>query len=375
MSTAVSTAASGATRTAAVDGSPTLSTAGTTRERDEALAADPRILTGLTRRHKERTASPPMVAAVLLAWLVTTLVIALVPDSDSFVVHGQTVVTVLTAGTTVALAVVWLIARRPAGPRRLAASRWLAHWSSWWIAVAVVVLAWDLATAKAGWGRPPYFPPPGQLITEAWSDRVLLGSSVAHSAGLLALGLLIGGATGLATGMWMGWSRRVGYWLSPIVKYIGPVPTLAWIPIVFIAFPNTFWAAVFLVALTVWFPMTVLTNAGIRSVPKEYFDVCQTLGASPRFLVLKVSLPAALPNIFTGIFMALPTAFVALTIAETLGVNAGLGWYINWKKGWSAYPAMYAAIAVMVIFCGTLLTVELAIRNRVLAWQKDLTRW
>lgn len=29
----------------------------------------------------------------------------------------------------------------------------------------------------------------------------------------------------------------------------------------------------------------------------------------------------------------------------------------------------------MVILCGTLLTVELAIRNRVLAWQKDLTRW
>jgi len=153
------------------------------------------------------------------------------------------------------------------------------------------------------------------------------------------------------------------------------VPTLAWIPIVFLMFPNTFWAAVFLISITVWFPVTVLTNAGIRSVPKSYFDVCQTLGASPKFLVLKVSLPAALPNIFDGIFMALPTAFVTLTIAETLGVNSGLGWYINWKKGWSAYPAMYSAIAIMVILCGTLLTVELAIRNRVLAWQKDLTRW
>ena len=73
--------------------------------------------------------------------------------------------------------------------------------------------------------------------------------------------------------------------------------------------------------------------------------------------------------------MALPTAFVTLTIAETLGVNSGLGWYINWKKGWSSYPAMYAAIAIMVILCGSLLSLELSIRNRVLAWQKDLTRW
>lgn len=185
----------------------------------------------------------------------------------------------------------------------------------------------------------------------------------------------MGGVVGLATGLWMGWSRRAGYWLDPIVKYIGPVPTLAWIPIVFIAFPNSFSAAVFLVSLTVWFPMAVTTSAGIRGVSREYFDVCQTLGASTRFLILRVSLPAALPSIFTGVFMALPTAFVTLTIAETLGVNSGLGWYINWKKGWSAYPAMYAAIALMVIICGSLLTAELAVRNRVLSWQKDLTRW
>ncbi len=356
-------------------GSPSVARARTTRERDSLLAADPRIRAGLRGRYEERTASPRTVALVIAAWLTTTLVIWLTPDTASYQVHGQPAVVVLTAAVTLALALCWLVAHRPDGPRGLRVSRWLARWSRWWIAVAAVTLLWDLATAKTGWGKPPYLPPPGQLLTEAWADRVLLGSSIAHSAGLLGLGLLIGGVTGLTTGLWMGWSRQAGYWLNPIVKYIGPVPTLAWIPIVFIAFPNTFWAAVFLVSLTVWFPMTVLTNAGIRSVPKAYFDVCQTLGASQKFLVLKVSLPAALPNIFTGIFMALPTAFVTLTIAETLGVNSGLGWYINWKKGWSAYPAMYAAIVVMVIFCGTLLTLELAIRNRVLAWQKDLTRW
>lgn len=36
---------------------------------------------------------------------------------------------------------------------------------------------------------------------------------------------------------------------------------------------------------------------------------------------------------------------------------------------------MYAAIAVMVLLCGTLLSLLLALRNRMLAWQKDLTRW
>lgn len=346
-----------------------------TADRDLALSRDPGIRAALTRRHRPRTADHRLVAVAVGAWLLTTAGIMLVPDTGAFLVKGQLPLTVLAGTITAVLVVVWAVSARPQTRRGLRASRWLGAWSAWWIALAVVVAAWDGLTAKSGVLRPPYVPPPGQLFTEAWADRVLLGQSVANSAVLLVLGLVIGGISGLLTGLWMGWSRRAGYWLNPIVKYIGPVPTLAWIPIVFIAFPNTFWAAVFLVSLTVWFPMTVLTSAGIRSVPKSYFDVCQTLGAGARFLVLKVSLPAALPNIFTGIFMALPTAFVTLTIAETLGVNSGLGWYINWKKGWSAYPAMYAAIVVMVLLCGSLLTLQLAVRNRVLAWQKDLTRW
>ena len=71
----------------------------------------------------------------------------------------------------------------------------------------------------------------------------------------------------------------------------------------------------------------------------------------------------------------LPTTERAQISAVAVSVKNGLGWYINWKKGWSAYPAMYAAIALMVIICGSLLTAELAVRNRVLSWQKDLTRW
>lgn len=344
-------------------------------DRDAALREDAHLRAVLAARTHVRRVDHRLAGVAVAVWAVLAVGAVTIPTTNRFIVHGQTPLAWFAGAICALLVVTWAMS----GARALAAgrscSRWLGRWSPWWIASGLVIVAWDLVTAVLGLVGPPYVPPPGQLFTEAWTDRSLLGQSIAHSAVLLALGLLIGGILGLATGMWMGWSRNAAYWINPIVKYIGPVPTLAWIPIAFIAFPNTFWAAVFLVSLTVWFPMTVLTSAGVRSVPRTWFDVCHTLGASPQFLVFKVSLPAALPNIFTGIFMALPTAFVTLTIAETLGVNSGLGWYINWKKGWSAYPAMYAAIAIMVVLCGTLLTVELAIRNRVLAWQEDLTRW
>ncbi|WP_316667909.1 ABC transporter permease subunit [uncultured Propionibacterium sp.] len=339
-------------------------------DRGAALAEDPQVVAELVRRHRPRSVNHLQAGLAFALWAVTALVVALVPVTDAYLVRGEAQALGLSVIFAVLLGVLWLGSRT-----WVKASRWLGAWSPWWIATAIVLLVWELLTAKTGVLSPPYAPGPGQIIAEGWSDRTLLARSVGNSLLLLAVGIVVGGVTGLATGMWMGWSKRAGYWLDPIVKYIGPVPTLAWIPIVFIAFPNPFSAAVFLVALTVWFPMAVTTSAGIRGVSREYFDVCQTLGASGRFLIFKVSLPAALPNIFTGIFMALPTAFVTLTIAETLGVNSGLGWYINWKKGWSAYPSMYAAIALMVIICGSLLTAELAVRNRVLSWQKDLTRW
>lgn len=339
-------------------------------DREAALAEDPQVVAELIRRHRPRAVNHAQTGTAFALWAATALVVALVPVTDSYLVKGEAQALGLSALLAVVLGALW------AGSRIWAtASRWLGAWSPWWIATAVVVLAWELLTAKTGVLRPPYVPSPGQIIAEGWADRALLARSVGNSLLLLAVGILVGGLAGLGTGLWMGWSRRAGYWLDPVVKYIGPVPTLAWIPIVFIAFPNSFSAAVFLVALTVWFPMAVTTSASIRGVSREYFDVCQTLGASTRFLILRVSLPAALPSIFTGVFMALPTAFVTLTIAETLGVNSGLGWYIDWKKGWSAYPSMYAAIVLMVIICGSLLTAELAVRNRVLSWQKDLTRW
>ena len=349
---------------------PGADAAGTASEREAALVADPQVVAELVRRHRPHSVDHALAGAAVALWAAVALVVALVPSTGAYLVKGEAQAFWLAAVFAAGLGAAWLGSRVWA-----ASSRWLGAWAPWWIATAVVVLAWELLTAKTGALRPPYVPSPGQVIAEGWSDRALLARSVGNSLLLLAAGVAVGGVVGLATGLWMGWSRRAGYWLDPIVKYIGPVPTLAWIPIVFIAFPNSFSAAVFLVSLTVWFPMAVTTSAGIRGVSREYFDVCQTLGASTRFLILRVSLPAALPSIFTGVFMALPTAFVTLTIAETLGVNSGLGWYINWKKGWSAYPAMYAAIALMVIICGSLLTAELAVRNRVLSWQKDLTRW
>ncbi|HHV61632.1 MAG TPA: ABC transporter permease subunit [Firmicutes bacterium] len=173
----------------------------------------------------------------------------------------------------------------------------------------------------------------------------------------------------------MGWYKQGEYWLQPVLRFIGPIPAVAWIPIVMILFPSSFLASIFLVALSAWFPVTILTWSGVASVSKTYLDVARTLGAGERVLLRRVVLPAALPSIFIGLFMGLGLSFTTLVVAEMLGVKAGLGWYLSWAQGWAEYDKVYGALLIMALIFSALLTVIFRFRDRFLAWQRGLIKW
>ncbi|WPB55795.1 ABC transporter permease [Xylophilus sp. GOD-11R] len=245
----------------------------------------------------------------------------------------------------------------------------------WLIAAPLLLAAWETATAKLGLLPPPFFAPPQSLIevfTEDWSR---LGLSTAHSARLLATGFALGAATGFITGVWIGWSRIAGYWVHPVLRFLGPVPASALLPLAFFFAPSSYAAAVFLIALATFFPLAVLTWSGVASVNKAYYDVARTVGASEWFLVLRVAIPAALPQVFVGLFMGLGASFSTLVTAEMMGVKAGLGWYLQWAQGWAAYANMYAALLVMAVLCSGLITLLFTVRDRVLSWQKGTVKW
>jgi NitT/TauT family transport system permease protein len=203
----------------------------------------------------------------------------------------------------------------------------------------------------------------------------LLARLAAGLSGLLFLVAVVGGVGRFATGVSIGWSRAIGYWAHPVLRLIGPLPATAWLPIAFFAFPSSHSASTFLIALATGFPVTVLTWSGVAGVNKAFYDVARTMGASQRFLVLKVAIPAAMPSVFVGLFMGLSASFSVLVVAEMMGVKSGLGWYLQWAQGWAAYANMYAALLVMALMCTGLITLLFRLRDRLLAWQKGLVQW
>jgi len=244
------------------------------------------------------------------------------------------------------------------------------------LAVAVLLLCvWEVITSGLRLLPLPYFPSPAGVLQSLVNDRALLFDSTWHSLILLLGGYALGVAAGLISGICIGWSSPVRYWGMPVLKIVGPIPATAWIPLAMVVSPSAVVSAAALIALAVWFPVTMLTASGISNTRASYLDVARTLGAGRAYLIFRVAIPAAIPSIFIGLFMGLGASFLTLVVAETVGVKSGLGWYVSWAQGWAEYGKVFAALIIMAAFFSTIMTVLFKVRDRVLVWQKGMIKW
>jgi NitT/TauT family transport system permease protein len=255
------------------------------------------------------------------------------------------------------------------------AAKRLRRSTPWFLALGLFFSLWQATTAKSTLLPQPFFPPPHAMLEVFIDDWAKLAESVAASIRLELLGFAAGAGAGFVIGVLLGWSRAFGYWAHPVMRLIGPLPAIAWLPIAFFAFPSSWSASIFLIGLTTAFPVAILTWSGVASVNTAYYDVARTLGASPAFLIFKVAIPAALPHVFVGLFMGLGASFAVLVTAEMMGVKAGLGFYLQWAQGWAAYANMYSALLIMSLMCSGLVTLLFKLRDRVLSYQKADVKW
>jgi len=233
----------------------------------------------------------------------------------------------------------------------------------------LLLAGYDYLTLKTGILTQPFVPCLNFVANAFWNDRIMIMECTVHTLWLLFLGYSSGVTLGLITGIACGYSKRCRYWVDPIIKFLGPIPTSTWIPIMMVVASSLFGGAVFIIALGSWFAVTVASMTGISNVDKDYFEAARTLGATDRQLVFRVAIPHAMPSILQGCTQAMSSSCTAIMIAEMLGVKSGLGWYMNWSKSWASYDKMFAALFVICIIF-TLVTKSLdAVKRHVLRWQ------
>ena len=241
-------------------------------------------------------------------------------------------------------------------------------------AIAAVLTLYDILTIKTNYFTYPLVPCVNSIMYAAWTDRAELLRCASHTLVLMFKGYGLGVALGLITGITCGYSRKVNYWIDPILKFMGPIPISTWIPIIAVLSPSLSGGALFIIIVGVWTAVTNASRAGVANVDKAFFDAAKILGASERQLIFKVAIPAAMPNIMAGMTQGMMTACTAIMVAEMMGVKGGLGWYITWVKSWALYNNMFASLFIICLIFTIVTKILNMVKNRVLRWQIGVTK-
>lgn len=196
----------------------------------------------------------------------------------------------------------------------------------WLVPIALITL-WQLASTL-GWLSTRVLPAPAEVVQAAWTLTVSgdLWTHLKVSAGRAFLGLAIGGGLGLALGLLTGSFRTAETLLDSTFQMLRNIPALALIPLVILWFGIDETAKLFLISVSVFFPIYLNTFHGIRNVDPGLIEMGRTYGLSRWQLYTQVVLPGALSSILVGLRFALGLMWVILIVAETISAQAGIGY-------------------------------------------------
>jgi len=196
-----------------------------------------------------------------------------------------------------------------------------------WLVPVGLVVAWQIASSL-GWLSTRVLPAPVDVVKVAWTLAVSgeLWTHVKVSAGRALSGLAIGGGLGLALGLLTGSVTFFETLLDSTIQMVRNIPALALIPLVIHWFGIDESAKLFLISVSVFFPIYLNTFHGIRNVDPQLIEMGRTYGLSRWQLYKEVILPGALSSILVGLRFSLGLMWVILIVAETISAQAGIGY-------------------------------------------------
>ncbi len=190
-------------------------------------------------------------------------------------------------------------------------------------------------------------PSPTEIAGSIWENRGLLAENAWVTLREILLGLAAAIVVGVGFAVLMHRSRVLRDAAYPLVVASQTIPIVVIAPILVVWFGYGIAAKIVIVALICFFPITVNTLDGLRSVDPEAVKMMRSLGASSRQRFRRVEAPAALPSLFTGLKIAVVVAPIGAVFAEWSGSSSGLGHLIQSDTAYYLVDRQFASVAVL----------------------------
>jgi len=196
-------------------------------------------------------------------------------------------------------------------------------------AVATLMLVWTLIWIS-GFFHASAFPAPPAVLA-GFAEEVRTGrlfTDLITSLFRVTCGFVLAVLMGVPVGLWMGQSAWVRMALLPFINLFRNLSPLAWIPFAILWFGVGDASSIFLIFLSVFFPVVLATMAAVANVPAVYLRVANDYGMSDWEKLIRVTLPAIMPQLITTLRVAAGVAWLVVVAAEMIAGRDGLGFAV-----------------------------------------------
>lgn len=227
-------------------------------------------------------------------------------------------------------------------------SRWLAPLA----VVAGLLGVWELA-ARWDWIadalniQPFLVPAPSDVADSLWTDRDLLADNAWVTLQEVVLGFALAAIAGFAFALALHLSDVLRRAFYPLLMASQTVPIVAIAPILVVWLGFGLGPKLVIIALVCFFPITVNTLDGLRSVDPELSRMMRTLDAGRAQILRRVEVPSALPFLFSGAKIAAVVSVIGAVFGEWSGASEGLGHLILVAQGQLQTARVFAAVVVL----------------------------
>jgi NitT/TauT family transport system permease protein len=240
------------------------------------------------------------------------------------------------------------------------------------ISPIALLLVWELLLA-AGIGDRRFIPAPSDIAARYW--QLILNGELAYNTGVTLLrvfaGFFIGVIPAIALGLLMAMFAPIRIAIDPLIAALFPIPKIALMPLLLLAFGFGDASKIALVAIAVFFPVIVNTYVGAANIEKIYWDVAKNYGASQTVMFTRIVFFGALPTIFAGLRIALAVSFIVLVASEFVASKLGIG-YMIWNS-WELLQVDIMFVGIVAVgILGMISTVILQeIERKVIPWKAE----
>lgn len=239
-------------------------------------------------------------------------------------------------------------------------------------ALCVVVVLIFAAMEIGSWYVPDYVMPSPVVIAKALGQ--LLSTDLLHVAitlGRLCVAIVFSAFVGVAIGLLMGTSKKVGPYLKALVVVDTGIPALSWMLLAVFWFKDPE-ARIFFILTVILLPFYALNvYEGVRALSTDWVDMLESFRPSRWQMLRYLVAPHIVPYIFLTTKSVIGYAIRMVIFAELVASAFGIGSRMSFAQSTFRIDQVLAWTVLLVVLNLVIQWIATLAEARFLGWRKE----